>query len=148
MKARAKEALSINLHSEKYIRILQILETQLKRNRKGNSPFYYSPSRLSSMTLPYGYDSHHLPVLHTSRTWPCDPAPPPYFTPAHHSPNPEPRTNFLLLWIQSRNTWQCVLASAIWLSSSSVSVSWLSPVVMGSLVTDRLLIYRLGVILV
>jgi len=68
MKARAKEALSINLHSEKYIRILQILETQLKRNRKGNSPFYYSPSRLSSMTLPYGYDSHHLPVLHTSRT--------------------------------------------------------------------------------
>jgi len=68
VKARAKEALSINLHSEKYIRILQILETQLKRNRKGNSPFYYSPSRLSSMTLPYGYDSHHLPVLHTFRT--------------------------------------------------------------------------------
>ena len=31
----------------------------------------------------------HLPVLHTSRTWPCDPAPPPYFTPVHHSPNPE-----------------------------------------------------------
>jgi len=27
MKARAKEALSINLHSEKYIRILQMLET-------------------------------------------------------------------------------------------------------------------------
>jgi len=30
MKARAKEALSINLYSEKYIRILQILKTQLK----------------------------------------------------------------------------------------------------------------------
>jgi len=35
MKTRAKEALSINLHSEKYIRILQMLETQLKRNKKG-----------------------------------------------------------------------------------------------------------------
>ena len=55
MKARAKEALSINLHSEKYIRILQMLETQLKRNRKGNSPFYHSPSHLSSMTPPCGH---------------------------------------------------------------------------------------------
>jgi len=68
MKARAKEALSINLHSEKYIRILQMLETQLKRNKKGNSPFYHSPLRLSSITLPCGYDSHHLPVLYTSWT--------------------------------------------------------------------------------
>jgi len=68
IKARAKKALPINLHSEKYIRILQMLETQLKRNRKGNSPFYYAPLRLSSMTLPCGYDSHHLPVLHTSQT--------------------------------------------------------------------------------
>jgi len=89
MKARAKKALSINLHSEKYIIILQMLETQLKRNRKENSPFYYSPLCLSSMTLPCSYDSHHLPVLHTSRTWPCDPALSLYFTPAHHSPNPE-----------------------------------------------------------
>jgi len=84
-----RRLLFINLHSEKYIRILQMLETQLKRNRKGNSPFYHSPSRLSSMTLPCGYDSCHLPVLHTSQTWPCDPTPPPYFTPAHHSPNPK-----------------------------------------------------------
>jgi len=68
IKARAKKALSINLHSEKYIRILQMLETQLKRNKKGNSPFYYSPSRLSFMTLPCGHDSYHLPVLHTSQT--------------------------------------------------------------------------------
>jgi len=68
MKARAKKALLINLHSEKYIRILQILETQLKRNRKENSPFYHSLSRLSSMILPCGYDSHHLSVLHTSQT--------------------------------------------------------------------------------
>jgi len=68
MKARAKEALPINLHSEKYIRILQMLETQLKRNRKGNSLFYHSPSRLSSMTLLCGYDSCHLPVLYTSQT--------------------------------------------------------------------------------
>jgi len=29
MKARAKEASSINLYSEKYIRIIQMLETQL-----------------------------------------------------------------------------------------------------------------------
>ena len=68
MKARAKEAPPINLHSENYIRILQMLETQLKRNRKGNSPFYHSPLHLSSMTLPCGYDSRRLPVLHTSRT--------------------------------------------------------------------------------
>jgi len=68
MKARAKKALFINLHSEKYIRILQMLETQLKRNKKGNSPFYRSLSRLSSMTPPCGYDSHHLPALHTSWT--------------------------------------------------------------------------------
>jgi len=67
MKARAKKAPSINLHSEKYIRILQILETQLKRNRKENSPFYYSPLRLSSMTPPCSPDSHHLSVLHTVR---------------------------------------------------------------------------------
>jgi len=66
MKARAKEVLPINLHSEKYIRILQMLETQLKRNKKGNPLFYHSPSHLSSMTLPYNHDSHHLPVLHTS----------------------------------------------------------------------------------
>jgi len=66
IKARAKEALPINLHSEKYIRILQMLKTQLKRNREGNSLFYYFPSHLSSMTLPYSYDSCHLPVLHTS----------------------------------------------------------------------------------
>jgi len=34
MKARAKKALPINLHSEKYIRILQMLETQLKEIEK------------------------------------------------------------------------------------------------------------------
>jgi len=68
MKARAKEALSINLYSEKYIRILQMLETQLKRNRKENSLFYYSPLHLSSMTPLCGHDSHYLPVLHISQT--------------------------------------------------------------------------------
>jgi len=52
MKARTKEAFSINLHSEKYIRILQMLETQLKRYRKGNSLFYHSLLHLSSMILP------------------------------------------------------------------------------------------------
>jgi len=66
MKARAKEAPFINLYSEKYIRILQILETQLKRNKKENSSFYYSPLHLFSMTPPYSHNSHHLPVLHTS----------------------------------------------------------------------------------
>jgi len=68
MKARAKEALSINLYSERYIKILQMLETQLKRNKKGNSPFYHSLSRFSSMTLLCSPDSHHLPVLYTSQT--------------------------------------------------------------------------------
>jgi len=57
MKARAKEALSINLHSEKYIRLIQMLESQLKRNRKGNPLFYYSPLHLFSITPPYGHDS-------------------------------------------------------------------------------------------
>jgi len=66
MKARAKKALPINLHSEKYIKILQMLKTQLKRNGKENPLFYYSPSRLPSMTPPYGHDSHHLSVLYTS----------------------------------------------------------------------------------
>jgi len=54
MKARAKEALPINLHSEKYIQILQMFKTQLKRNRKGNSLFYYSPLHLSSIIPPCG----------------------------------------------------------------------------------------------
>jgi len=43
MKARAKEALSINLHSEKYIRILQMFGTQLKEIEK---------KTLHSTTLP------------------------------------------------------------------------------------------------
>jgi len=34
MKARAKEAPPINLHSERYIKILQMLETQLKEIEK------------------------------------------------------------------------------------------------------------------
>jgi len=67
MNARAKKALSINFYSEKYIRILQMFETQLKRNRKGNSPFYHSLLRLLSITPLYGHNSHHLPVLHTSQ---------------------------------------------------------------------------------
>ena len=67
MKTRAKEALSINLHSVKYIRILQMLETQLKRNKKGNSSLYYSSLHPFSMTPPYDHNSHHLPVLYTSR---------------------------------------------------------------------------------
>jgi len=37
----------------------------------------------------YGWMKFVTPVLHTFQTWPCDPTPPPYFTPAHHSPNPE-----------------------------------------------------------
>jgi len=46
MKTRAKEPLSINLHSEKYkyIRILQMLETQLKEIEK---------ETLYSTTLPH-----------------------------------------------------------------------------------------------
>ena len=90
IKARAKEALPINLHSEKYIRILQMFETQLKRNKKGNSLFYHSPLYLSFMTLLCGHDSHYLPVLYTSWTWLCDAAPLLYFTPAHCSLNPKP----------------------------------------------------------
>jgi len=63
MKERTKEAHPINLYSEKYIRILQMLETQLKRNSKGNPPFYHSPLHLSFMTLPCSHNRHHLPVL-------------------------------------------------------------------------------------
>jgi len=68
MKARAKEAHPINFYSKKYIRILQMLETQLKRNRKENPLFYHSFLHLSSMVPPCSHDSHHLPVLHISRT--------------------------------------------------------------------------------
>ena len=67
MKTRVKEALSINLYSEKYIRILQMLETQLKENRKGNPLFYHSLLCFFSMIPPCSHDSHHLPVLHTFR---------------------------------------------------------------------------------
>jgi len=66
MKARTMEALSINSHSEKYISILQMLEAQLKRNRKGNPSFYHSFSYLFSMTPPCSHDSHHLSVFHIS----------------------------------------------------------------------------------
>ena len=43
-----------------------MLETQLKRNKKGNPSFYYSSSRLFSRTLPCNHNSHHLPVLYIS----------------------------------------------------------------------------------
>ena len=99
-----KEALPINLHSENYIRILQMLETQLKRNRKENSLFYYSPLCLFSMTLPCGHNSCHLPVLHTSQTWPCDPAPLPYFTSAHHFLNPKPASFYSKYSLETHNS--------------------------------------------
>ena len=66
-----------------------MLKTQLKRNKKGNPPFYHSPLHLSSMIPPCSHDSCHLSGLYTSQTWPCDPALSTYFTPACHSPNPE-----------------------------------------------------------
>ena len=43
-----------------------MLETKLKRNRKGNPLFYHSPLHLFSITPPCSHDSYHLPVLHTS----------------------------------------------------------------------------------
>ena len=43
-----------------------MLETQLKRNGKGNPLFYHSPLHLPSMTPLYGHDSYHLSVLYTS----------------------------------------------------------------------------------
>ena len=89
MKARAKEAPPINLHSEKYIRILQMLETQLKKNRKGNPLFYYFLWHLSFMALLCSHDSRHLPVLHISQTWPYNPAPSLYFTPTYCFLNPK-----------------------------------------------------------
>ena len=79
MKARAKEALPINLHSEKYIRILQMLETQLKRNRKGTlhstilpciSPIWHHHAAMTAITflssIPPGHDHVMLFYLHTS----------------------------------------------------------------------------------
>jgi len=65
METRAKKALPINLYSEKYIRILQMLETQLKEIEKEISLFYHSLLYLFSMTLLCGYIRYHLPVLHT-----------------------------------------------------------------------------------
>jgi len=73
MKARAKKALPLSLHSKKYIRILQMLETQLKRNRKGNPSFYHSSSYFSFMIdviflsfISPRYDYVILLYLHTS----------------------------------------------------------------------------------
>ena len=51
--------------SEKYIRILQMLETQLKEIEKEISLFYCSFLYLFSMTLLCGYIRCHLPILHT-----------------------------------------------------------------------------------
>ena len=72
MKARAKEALPINLHSKKYIRILQMLKTQLKRNWKGNPLFYYFLLCFSFMTgiiflsfIPFEHDYVILLHLYT-----------------------------------------------------------------------------------
>jgi len=66
LKVRAKEALFINLYSEKYIRILQMLETQLKGNRKGNPLFYHSLLYFSSMTLLCGHNRCYLSALYIS----------------------------------------------------------------------------------
>jgi len=60
--------------SEKYIRILQMLETQLKEIEKEISLFYCSFLYLFSMTLLCGYIRCHLPILHTFQAWPCNPA--------------------------------------------------------------------------
>ena len=57
-------------------------------------------------------------------------------------------TGFLLLQIQSRNTCKCIWRQLIFLLLYGASASWLSPVVMGSLAIDRLLICHLGIILV
>ena len=67
-----------------------MFETQLERNRKGNSLFYYSLSRLLSMTPLCSHNSHHLPVLYISQTCPCDLALSSYFTHAYCFLNPEP----------------------------------------------------------
>jgi len=58
------------------------------------------------------------------------------------------RTSFLLLQIQSRNMCKCIQRYSIFLLLYGASASWLSPVVMGSLAIDRLLICHLGIILV
>ena len=67
-----------------------MFETQLERNRKGNSLFYYSLSRLLSMTPLCSHNSHHLPVLYISQTCLCDLALSSYFTHAYCFLNPEP----------------------------------------------------------
>jgi len=79
MKARAKEALSINLHSEKYIIILQILETQLKEIEKETlysttlshvSPLWHYHVAMTAVTflssIPPGHAHVILLYLHTS----------------------------------------------------------------------------------
>ena len=146
MKTRAKEALSINLHSEKYIRIIQMLETQLKRNRNRKSFILLLSLVLllwDTTMWPWQLSPSCPPYLPDMTMWSCS------TSILHFCPSfPEPWTSFLLLWIRSRNTWQCILASVIWSLSSSASISWLSPAVMRSLVTDRLLICRFDVILV
>jgi len=79
MKARAKEAFSINLYSEKFIRILQMLETQLKEIKKKIlyfttfscvSPLWYHHVAMTAITflssISSGHDHVILLYLHTS----------------------------------------------------------------------------------
>jgi len=92
-------------------------------------------------------------------TWQMSPPYPPclpamamcfYSTSILHSylTSPNLQTGFLLLWIRSRNMCKYIRRSSIFLLLYSASASWLSPVVMGSLAIDRLLICHSGIILV
>jgi len=101
------------------------------------SPFYDTTIR------PWQPSLSCLPYLPDMTMWSCS------TSILHSCPSfPESQTDFLLLRIRSRNTWQCVQASVIQSLSGNAFISWLSPAVMGSLVTDRLLICCFDVILV
>jgi len=62
--------------------------------------------------------------------------------------SPNLQTGFFLLQIWSKNMCKCIWRSSIFLLLYGASTSWLSPVVMGSLAIDRLLICHSGIILV
>ena len=71
-----------------------------------------------------------------------------YSTSIFHSypTSPNLQTGFLLLWIWSRNMCKCIWRLSIFLLLYGASASWLSPVVMGSLAIDRLLICYPGIV--
>ena len=136
--SRCQDSIAFFLGSLSIILKVQTDETQLKINKKetpsSSSLSYFSPWQMSPpyppCLLAMAMCSYSTSILHfyliSSNLW----------------------TGFLLLRIWSRNICKCIWRSSIFLLLYSMSASWISLVVIGSLAINRLLICHLGIILV